>query len=167
MTEPPDGREAVAWPGGSWAWFRWYYAVAIVVILALLILAQAFYTSGPLGAGSLLGTVTDPEDHVLPGMTVRLTGLGETQERTSDEHGQFTFTSLDPGTYRIEAWGRGYPLEVYEPVVILQARATHIQVQLRLAVRETSEPADPEPADPEPAELEASDRTEPPVARPE
>lgn len=144
MTEPREGHDAAVWPRGGWASFRWYYVAASLVIVGLLTLAHAFYTSGPLGAGSLLGTVTDQQDHALAGMSVRLSGVGEPQVTTSDEHGQFTFSSLDPGTYRIESWGRGYPREVYEPVVILQARSTHIQVQLRLAVIETSEPTPPD-----------------------
>src|SRR5215471_13549347 len=60
--------------------------------------------------GSLLGTITDPNDAVLPGATVTLVDVNTNIKRstTTNESGNYVFGNLPQGTYSIEVERDGF-----------------------------------------------------------
>ncbi len=54
--------------------------------------------------GTILGTVTDPQNSTVPGAKVKVTntGTGVAREVTTDNQGNFAARSLVPGTYSVE-----------------------------------------------------------------
>ena len=68
--------------------------------------------------GTVQGTVTDEQGAILPGVTATLTGPRGSQTAVSDEHGEFRFVGVTPGTYRLRVELSGFaPQEVEEVVV--------------------------------------------------
>ena len=77
----------------------------------------------------------------LSGVTVRLTNRSQTQNRTTDERGEFTFVDLLPGRYRITTLKEGYGGEELgafptggegTPVEVENARTSvHVMAKLR------------------------------------
>ena len=124
---------------------RSYYLVALVLGILLLLLARLVGTSGPPGArGSVLGTITDLDDVPLANIQVTLSGVADATT-VSGADGSFAIDELTPGTYQIEAHGRGFPKRVYdEPLLVRPGRSTTVHMQLRHAVREFMSPIVPE-----------------------
>jgi hypothetical protein len=62
------------------------------------------------GAGTISGTVTDPQGAVIPGATVTLVEPATTVQRRiqSNEVGQFVFANVLPGSYDIRAEAAGF-----------------------------------------------------------
>ncbi|HEY0786128.1 MAG TPA: TonB-dependent receptor [Acidobacteriaceae bacterium] len=60
--------------------------------------------------GNIAGTVADPTGAVIPGTTVTLTNVetGAQQTATSGDAGNFTFSSIPRGNYRVEASHAGF-----------------------------------------------------------
>ena len=60
--------------------------------------------------GSIIGTVTDPADAVLPGTSVVVTNLGTGEKRvvTSDGQGNYQVLSLSRGDYKVEVEAAGF-----------------------------------------------------------
>ncbi|HSL23338.1 MAG TPA: TonB-dependent receptor, partial [Vicinamibacterales bacterium] len=68
--------------------------------------------------GTVQGTVTDEQGAILPGATATLTGPRGAQTTVSDEHGEYRFVGVTPGTYRLRLELSGFaPQEVEEVVV--------------------------------------------------
>lgn len=60
--------------------------------------------------GSLVGHVEDVNGGAVPGARVVITEVsrGATREALTNEEGNYTFSSLDPGVYRVEIEGQGF-----------------------------------------------------------
>jgi hypothetical protein len=73
----------------------------LVVMLPAGILAQT---------ASLQGTVTDPQDKVVPGAEITLTNKATSATRAtlSGDHGDFLFVQVSPGTYQLKAELSGF-----------------------------------------------------------
>ena len=86
-------------------------AFALVAALATSVLGQAF-------TASVIGTITDGDGGVLPGVTVTVTNNATGQARTavSDEAGRYSMPLLPPGTYRIGAELTGFKTAVRDAV---------------------------------------------------
>jgi hypothetical protein len=70
--------------------------------------------------GSIIGTVKDPNDAVVPNAKVVVTNNanGETREVTSDEGGDFAITNLDPGNYKVSVEASGFKTLVLTNVTV-------------------------------------------------
>jgi hypothetical protein len=81
----------------------------IVVSLCILPWVSLVYGQTA-GTGALTGTVTDPTGAVVPGATVIATNVDTGQERTvtTGANGAYTFSLLQPGTYRIRFNAAGF-----------------------------------------------------------
>jgi hypothetical protein len=80
------------------------------------------------------GVTLDPSGFILPGVSIRLSPHHalDPKSSVSDEHGSFSFPSLGPGTYKLEATKTGF-----KPVIItnLQVHVTEIlRLELHLAI---------------------------------
>jgi hypothetical protein len=60
--------------------------------------------------GSINGRIVDPQQKVVPGVTIAVTdtNTGSKQETVSSGDGQYTLPFLLPGTYRVEAQLTGF-----------------------------------------------------------
>ena len=88
----------------------------IVCLIALAGLAGAQAVNG-----SLVGTITDASAAAVPNAKVTITatqtGLSQTQQ--SNQSGNYTFTNLAPGSYRVEVELAGFRKSVREGVDVL------------------------------------------------
>ena len=62
------------------------------------------------GTGAIAGTVTDPQGRAVPNATVAATSLATNQERTATtgSAGDYKFSLLSPGTYRLRITAAGF-----------------------------------------------------------
>jgi hypothetical protein len=77
-------------------------AISVVLFLAFVLNGQSLT--------SLTGSVTDPTGAVIPGAALTLVNLGTAAQRddTSDQQGRFTFSQVQPGTYKLVAKAPGF-----------------------------------------------------------
>ncbi len=71
-------------------------------------------------SGTILGTVQDESQAVLPGVSVTATNLGTNQSRTtiSDDEGRYRVSQLPSGTYEVQAELSGFSTGVRRPIVL-------------------------------------------------
>jgi hypothetical protein len=95
----------------------------IVFLYSVLFLCLAIF-SGTIVAqsnkGSIIGTVKDPNDAVVPNAKVTITNNanGETRETTSNDGGEFAATNLDPGNYKVTVEATGLKTLVLASVTV-------------------------------------------------
>jgi len=70
--------------------------------------------------GSIIGTVKDPNDAVVPNAKVSITNNanGETRETTTNDSGEFAATNLDPGNYKVTVEANGLKTLVLASVTV-------------------------------------------------
>jgi hypothetical protein len=110
----------------------------LVAATALLLLAAA--TGGAAAqspTGNLFVTVTDSDGQALPGVTVKLSGLGADRTQQTDPQGQVRFLGLDPGQYTLVAELEGFGGLQYPGVEVNANRSTSLPLVLQQAVEET------------------------------
>lgn len=110
---------------------RFFVLMALVVALTLPAAAQTV-------RGSIGGVVTDPSGAVVPGAQVKLTHeeTGRTREAATDEEGEFQFTALPPGRYRVEIERGGFRQSVHELALAVNQDA---RIEGALAVAGTTD----------------------------
>ncbi len=69
----------------------------------------------------------------LPGVSVRLTGIGSSRNTFTDADGHFRFLELDPGSYQITAAMDGFSTVEYPRVDIRVGRFSALEVTLSTA----------------------------------
>ena len=102
---------------------------AFVVIAVLLAASLEAQTT----TGRLIGTVTDGEAAVLPGVTVTVNSpalIGGHQVRITDERGEFTFIGLAPGEYVVSAALHGFITQERSEVKVNLGGATALTIAL-------------------------------------
>src|SRR4029453_18841307 len=70
--------------------------------------------------GTITGTVTDPGGALLPGALITITNVDNNFERTfiTDEHGDYTFSLLPAGMYKLEVALLGFRTDVAENIFL-------------------------------------------------
>ncbi|HYS56088.1 MAG TPA: carboxypeptidase regulatory-like domain-containing protein [Thermoanaerobaculia bacterium] len=83
---------------------------------------------------SLTGTVTDAQKGAVPGVTVRAENVDTklSSQTTTDSHGGFTISKLQPGRYRLTAALEGFSTFIREGIVLRTAETGTINVTLAL-----------------------------------
>lgn len=92
--------------------------------------------------GSLVGNVTDANANAVAGARVRITEIsrGTTRETTTSGEGNYTFSSLEPGIYRVEVEQQGFGKFVREQVEVPINTTPRVDAQLAIGdVTETVE----------------------------
>ncbi|MGH9161898.1 MAG: TonB-dependent receptor domain-containing protein [Vicinamibacteraceae bacterium] len=112
-------------------------AVRLVGRLAMLLLGVALASEAvaQVQAGRLVGTVSDPDDAVVPGATVTVTRAGTNVSRTvvTNATGEYVVTPLDPGAYDVTVTLSGFETVVQQGVRLEPGRyAVRVDVQLTL-----------------------------------
>ena len=102
--------------------------IAMLFVFAILALS-AF---GQAGTSSVTGVVTDPQAQAVVGATVTLVSAQQGTRRTAitDSSGNYTFSSVQPGSYSIEVEASGFNKSVTTPFDALTDRATTIPIRL-------------------------------------
>src|SRR5262249_10872071 len=92
--------------------------------------------------GTILGTVTDTSQAVMPAVAVDITEVNTSFKRSqiTNESGFFAFANLDPGTYQVEATHQGFK-KVVRSGIVLEANST-IRTDLELAPGEVTQVID-------------------------
>jgi hypothetical protein len=91
---------------------------------------------------TLLGTVSDVTDAVIPNanVTISETNTGATRTGQTNEHGNYTFPDLAPGTYQVTVDQAGFKKEFRTGVVVEVNSSTRVDIHLQPgAVTETVE----------------------------
>ena len=87
-------------------------------------------------AGTLTGHVRGPGGISVPGATVQITNpqTGERKETWTDEAGNYTFTGLNPGNYRLDVSLVGFRADSREPVPVTSDKTLKVNVALVVAL---------------------------------
>jgi hypothetical protein len=94
----------------------------LVLCLCALLCTSAFSQTI---SGSIIGTITDPANAVMPGVAVQITdtATGAVRSATSNESGLFRFVNLEPSTYTVTVKAQGFKTRV-ETTIELSASET-------------------------------------------
>jgi len=84
--------------------------------------------------GALSGVITDPNGAVVPGANIKVTSeaTGETRTVTSRADGAYVAPLLPPGSYRVEAEGKGFKRGTRSGVRIEVTETTTLDVRLEV-----------------------------------
>ncbi|ABF39913.1 Cna B-type protein [Candidatus Koribacter versatilis Ellin345] len=102
-------------------------AVLIALALSTLSFAQKI-------AGTITGTVSDPQGAVVPGATVIVTdeATNATRTTTTKSAGEFTVPNLDPGTYSVKVSGSGFSDFEAKRVEVHVSSITRVDAKLQV-----------------------------------
>lgn len=95
-------------------------SVFLFAIMLACILVFSGIVSAQNNKGSIIGTVKDPNDAVVPNAKVKVTNNanGETRETTTDDGGDFAVTNIDPGNYKVTVEAGGFKTLVLTNVTV-------------------------------------------------
>ena len=84
--------------------------LALFLALGSLLFISSATARAQVTTADLVGTIKDSSGAVVPGVTVALTNeaTGVSRSTTSGEAGTYSFTSLQPGRYRLTAELQGF-----------------------------------------------------------
>ncbi|HEV7570618.1 MAG TPA: carboxypeptidase regulatory-like domain-containing protein [Thermoanaerobaculia bacterium] len=110
-----------------------------VAMLCIVMCTAAFAQSDSATSGSINGRITDSTGAGLPGVTVTATNLdtGLTRNRVTENTGDYTFTLLPPGRYRVDAELAGLGKAASPTLTVLLGNSTRADVKLAPQVSET------------------------------
>jgi hypothetical protein len=113
--------------------------MAYLVLILVLLFAGVPHASAQAVTGTLLGTITDSESLPVPGASVTITEVNTNirSEATTNPDGNFVFSSIRSGVYRVEAELSGFRKAVREGVEVRVN--TTIRVDLGLTVGTVAE----------------------------
>jgi hypothetical protein len=92
--------------GNGGGWFREVRtAASVLVLLAMVVLAQQVVLAQGSADGSIRGTITDPSGASVAGVTVTITNNANSvaKTQTTGDDGTFNGLNLAPGSYTIKA----------------------------------------------------------------
>ena len=95
--------------------------LAPVALLTLLfVMGTPFLMAQSAGTSSLSGTITDPSGAAIPGVSVTLTSndTAQTRSATTGADGQYKFTLLPPGSYKVRFSASGFKTSEVGSVVL-------------------------------------------------
>jgi hypothetical protein len=106
---------------------RAYWLVLAAVLLAPSLLAQSISTS-------IYDRVPDSSGEIVPRATVRATHLdtGTVYQFTTDSLGQYDFSQVRPGAYRLEAEMKGFQTTVQGGIVPELNKRAKIDLELKV-----------------------------------
>ena len=103
------------------------FGIALALTLPSAALAQMLY-------GTLVGNIRDSTGAVIPGATVTATNIGtnETREAIATDAGTYTFTNLQPGTYRLRIAIQGFKEYVRPAVEVTVNNVARVDVTMEV-----------------------------------
>jgi hypothetical protein len=112
--------------------FRWIPCVAVLVMFG--IASPPAFAQGGGSTSSIIGTVTDASDAVIPGasVTVKSNATATTYTATTNEHGGFTVPAVEPGDYTVTVTLMGFKTVVLNDVRVNTATPASVRVKLEV-----------------------------------
>jgi hypothetical protein len=109
-----------------------YFSRALRVGFALALGVGFVYSQ--VQSGRIVGTITDPNQAVVPGANVEITNLGTNQTTTikSNQSGDFALTPVNPGAYRVTITAPGFQTAVVDNVEVQVNQSARADAQLRV-----------------------------------
>jgi hypothetical protein len=106
----------------------WFAFVVVIVVLALT--APAGWSQNVYG--TITGTVTDSSGAAVATASVTLTNLDNAEKRNmeTDSSGNYTFTNILPGRYKLEGEKAGFKKFVREPIVVQIESGLRVDITL-------------------------------------
>ena len=110
-----------------------------IILVTLAVVLTATTGRAQTFTGSIAGTVKDPGDLVLPGVTVTTTNVNTGQVRTvvSGSGGEFIFPGLQPGEYQVDAELAGFTKKSMTSITVQVNQ--RVEVPIRLEVGQVTE----------------------------
>ncbi|MCI0387836.1 MAG: carboxypeptidase-like regulatory domain-containing protein [Acidobacteria bacterium] len=104
----------------------------LVVFFLSLLLVPAIVRAQTATTGTVLGTLKDATAAVVPKATIELTdnATGATLTATTNEAGQYVFTTVLPGTYTLKVSATGFKQAIVNQVKAEVAKSTTVDVTL-------------------------------------
>src|SRR5512136_1002482 len=107
----------------------WFHVFALLALLcvAATVSAQSFL-------GTIRGTVTDPQEGVVPNASVLITdeSTGVPRTAATDAEGRFEALNLRPGTYRVEITAANFKKFEATHVVLRAAGVARVDAKLEV-----------------------------------
>jgi hypothetical protein len=112
--------------------FKFFAAVS--ALLALFVLCSPTQLKAQLVTGDLLGTVTDSTGAVVPDakVTVKNTGTGSTRSMQSNKTGDYVFSSLQIGTYKVTVEAQGFKTFAQSGLVLAAGDRARLDAKLTI-----------------------------------
>ena len=103
-------------------------------LLAGLVFSSALWGQADANKGQILGTVSDPNQAVIPNakVTVKNQDTGLVRELATNESGQFRAVLLDPGRYEVRVEVQGFAPSVLKDVEVNVGSAVNLPVTLQV-----------------------------------
>jgi hypothetical protein len=111
------------------------HARLLVFLAVLAILAMGNpSTAQVLTTGGISGLVVDPSGSVIPSATLTASDplTGFTQTATTNSSGLYTFSDLQPATYKLKVTAKGFADAVVNDVVVQAARTLDLKVEMKV-----------------------------------
>jgi hypothetical protein len=105
--------------------------IPVLALLFVLIGARAVEAQGSINGG-LRGAVTDTTGAAVPGAALELTSLstGATRKQVSSTSGEYSFTDMAPGKYKLSVSGKGFQQKLYTEVTVVLNETHELNVAL-------------------------------------
>src|SRR2546428_8541778 len=84
--------------------------------------------------GVIVERVTDASAAVVPGARIALLNenTGISSETTAGEQGEYTFTNVEPGIYKLSVELQGFKTVVVRPVIVFVNQTVRVDVKLEV-----------------------------------
>ena len=105
---------------------------AALLLLPVVMLGTASFAQAP--TATLVGTVTDTTKAVIPGATVDVinTSTNQTRSATTGSKGEFTVTTLEPGTYSVTIAKAGFQGQKQDRLELQADQTARLDVALKV-----------------------------------
>src|SRR5579864_9134911 len=106
--------------------------LSFLCLLVSLFLVSGVSYSQETPTGSLVGTVTDPQNAAVVGAKVTVTDMagGKNVSVSSGEGGHFTVANLSPATYRVTIEKAGFKTAAISNITIIVGKVYELPTQL-------------------------------------
>ncbi|MFL6374903.1 MAG: TonB-dependent receptor domain-containing protein [Pyrinomonadaceae bacterium] len=111
------------------------FTLRLFAVLAVALMSIGYAVGQSSTTGAITGRVTDPQDAVIAGATVKVTNLETKAEAntTTNSEGTYRVNNLDPGNYRIDVSATGFATGTSaKDIVVEVSRPTSVDVKLGL-----------------------------------
>src|SRR6266481_428447 len=111
--------------------FRGFLAASLCAACLVFVTRTA---NGQAAFGTIIGTTTDPSGAGVPNAQVTATDTekGVSQTTTTNDSGNYSFTNLTPGTYKITVEDKGFKTAVQSNVPVIVGQSTTVNVTLQV-----------------------------------
>ena len=112
---------------------RLVLAIAVVCFAAGLVFPRAVHAQTA-ASSTIVGTVTDPSNAIVPGATIKITNVatGVSLTTTANDSGQYTFPIVTPGTYAVTVTKTGFENATVNNLVVDVSKSYLVNVKLQV-----------------------------------